>query len=101
MSGGAGQLVITCVTYTKKFESDLKKAPAEIVESAKEALGDLLKNPRPAWIRFEKLKGYKNPNLYSIHVTKNHSHKISFELDGSVAKLRRFGTHKKIDNDAR
>lgn len=94
---GAGGAVIAELTYTDRFKSDLKKAPKEIAESAREALKALLKNPRPKWVKFEKLSGYKNPSLYTIHATKNHSHKISFEVVGSVAKLRRFGTHKEID----
>ncbi|MBI5752024.1 MAG: hypothetical protein HZA59_07755 [Hydrogenophilales bacterium] len=94
---GAGGAVITAFSRTDRFVSDIKKASPEIAASAKEALKDLLKNPRPKWIKFEKLSGYKNPNLYTIHATKNHSHKISFEINGNVAKLRRFGTHKEID----
>lgn len=94
---GAGGVVISALSYTARFTSDLKKAPKEIADSARAALKELLKNPRPKWIKFEKLSGYKNPSLYTIHATKNHSHKISFEVVGNVAKLRRFGTHKEID----
>lgn len=53
--------------------------------------------PPPARLRFEKLTGYKNPSIYTIHVTRNHSHKLSFELVGNVAVLRKIGTHKEID----
>lgn len=94
---GAGGIVITELSFSTRFASDLKKAPKETADSAKDALKELLKNPRPKWIKFEKLSGYKNPCLYTIHATKNHSHKISFEVVGNIAKLRRFGTHKKID----
>lgn len=94
---GKGGVVIAELSLTERFKSDLKKAPKEIADSAKEAIEGLLKNPMPAWIRFHKLGGYKNPSLYTIHATKNHSHKISLEVVGNVAKLRRFGTHKEID----
>jgi hypothetical protein len=51
----------------------------------------------PGRLRFEKLSGYKNPAIYTIHVTANHSHKVSFALLGTTAILRKIGTHKEID----
>lgn len=51
--------------------------------------------PIPPGLEFEKLKGYDNPSLYTIHVGGNC--KVSMEIDGSIARLRRVGTHKEID----
>lgn len=69
----------------------------DMAESAINALEDLLKDPQPARLRLHKLQGYKNPKVYTIDITTNKSHKISFELIGSVAVLRKAGTHKEID----
>lgn len=38
-----------------------------------------------------------NPSIFTIHATRNHSHKISFEIEGDVAIMRKIGTHKEID----
>ena len=65
---------------------------------AADALAGLLNNPMPNAIRFEKLKGNNKPPIYTIHLTPNHSHKASFEIVNGVAKLRRIGTHKQVDN---
>lgn len=58
-------------------------------------LRDLLKNPRPHGLAFEKLKGYKRPDIYTIHVTGNY--KISFEIKGDLVILRRVSDHDTID----
>ena len=79
------------------FQKSFKKLPKNIQEEAREAIKGLLKEPIPKKYRFEKLNGYKNPNVYTIHVTRNHSHKLSFEVLRGVAILRFVGTHKKID----
>lgn len=79
------------------IRDDLGKLPPALKESAKEAIKALLRYPQPASIRLEKLSGYKNPGVYTIHLTRNHSHKASFEYVGDVAVFRRIGTHKEID----
>lgn len=96
---GEGGVAITGLTFTDGFARTLKKLPREIQEAAREALKGLTQNPRPAALRFHKLSGYKNPALYTIDATGNHSHKISLEVDGNVAILRRIGTHKEIDRN--
>ena len=83
-----------------RFENDFRKLPPEIKQQAREAIQQLLKygkSPFPKSLNFEKLRGYKNPNIYTIHVTSNHSHKASFELRGDVAVFRQIGTHKELD----
>ncbi len=49
----------------------------------------------PPGLAFEKLHGYSNPDIYTIHVTGNY--KISFEISKAIAFLRRVGTHDEID----
>lgn len=79
------------------FVASFKRLPPSIREEAAHAIADLCRDPLPRRLRFEKLVGYKNPSIYTVHVTGNHSHKLSFELAGDTAILRRVGTHKEID----
>lgn len=79
------------------FAASAKRLPAEVLDHLKQALKDLIKDPQPKRIRLEKLKGNNRPPIYTIHVTPNHSHKLSFEIIGDVAVLRVVGTHKEID----
>lgn len=81
----------------KSFQNSYKSLPDDVKASFKEAYRQLLEDPQPKKLRLEKLAGYKNPGIYTIHITANHSHKLSFELIGSIAELRRIGTHKEID----
>lgn len=85
--------------FSKRFERDYRKLKIDIRIHVDDALKELQKFPRPASIRFEKLKGHKRPNIFSIHATSNHSHKITFEIENTTAKFRRIGTHKEIDDD--
>lgn len=83
--------------YLEPVRSALAALPPEIREQARVSIAALLQSPLPARIRFEKLSGYRNPSIYTIHLTHNHSHKASFELVGNKAVFRRIGTHKQID----
>jgi hypothetical protein len=96
---GDGGLQIKEVKTLQSFDKDYKKLSLEIKKQANERLKSLLENPLPKKLRFEKLKDHKNPAVYTIHVTANHSHKASMEIKGEVAFLRRIGTHKKIDKE--
>lgn len=79
------------------FQNDYRALDAEVKAAAKEALSVLLRDPQPKKLRLEKLSGYKRPGIYTIHITANHSHKLSFELVDGIAVARRIGTHKLID----
>jgi mRNA-degrading endonuclease RelE of RelBE toxin-antitoxin system len=80
-----------------RFGRELKSLSLDLQKQAKTALELLKANPYSGRLRLEKLSGYKNPNIYTVHVTANHSHKISFEIEGTNAILRRIATHKEID----
>jgi hypothetical protein len=82
----------------RRFERDMKALPPEILEAAKDAIRDLFKLPIPAARRLHRLHGYRNPKVYTIDVLSNHSYKISLEIEGDVATLRRVATHKTIDS---
>ena len=68
---------------------------AAIQKRVDQTLEKLLGNPHENRIRFEKLKGYRNPAIYTVHVTGNF--KISMEIDGNRAILRRVAVHDVID----
>lgn len=94
---GSGGVDITQLVFTKGFERQYKKLPPEIKKLIPDKLNDLKNTPRPAGLRFEKLKGYSNPNIYTIHITGNY--KLSFEIDGNTAFLRCVGNHNEIDRN--
>ncbi len=82
------------------FENSYRRLTPDIKQQAKEAIKKLLscgKSPFPKSLCFEKMKGYKNPNIYAIHITPNNSHKASFEIIKNVAVFRQIGTHKELD----
>lgn len=88
---------VASVAYTKRFEKDLKKIKkkdSELYANVLQAIEDLLKDPRPGYLRFEKLQ---NPDgVYTVHVRGNV--KISMEFDGDAATLRRVANHDTIDS---
>jgi len=93
---GAGGLIITALVPGKRYVREYRKLTAEMQSRVDEKLEDLLKNPRPSGLAFEKLKSYANPSIYTIHITGNY--KLSFEIiEGSLAFLRRVAPHGEID----
>lgn len=60
-----------------------------------EKIRDLMAEIMPPGLRFEKLGGYHNPDIYTIHITGNY--KVSMTIDGEIATLRRVGCHDEID----
>jgi len=92
---GSGGVVIRTLKAGKTFERDVKKLAPDYRHRLKEKLGDLLKDPRPPGLGFEKLKGHNSPPIYTCHIDGNY--KFSFEIEGDVAFMRRAGTHNDID----
>ncbi len=86
------------IERNSRFDQDLKRLPLDIQNAAKEAIRDLMRDPIPATRRLHPLTGFKNPKVYTIDVFSNHLYKISFEIDGPKAILRRIHTHKTIDS---
>lgn len=89
---GAGGVVITLLSKTRRFEKDYARLGDKRVDKVLKAL---MQNPLPPGLRFEKLKGRSSPDIYTVHVTGNC--KISMSIAGSTATLRRLGTHDEID----
>lgn len=94
---GFGGVVIRELDYEAVFKKEFKKLDPILQQRVQKALLNLLKSPRPAGLRFEKLKGYNNPDIYTVHVTGNY--KISFEIKNDVAILRRIHNHNEIDRN--
>lgn len=92
---GAGGVVIAEVQSGRRFERDFKRLSPDLKTRVEEKLVDLQSNPRPPGIGFEKLKGYSNPDIYTIHITGNY--KVSFSIEAQTAYLRRVGNHDEID----
>ena len=92
---GAGGVVILELKTSSRFKKQFKKIPPEIKKDLEQVFTHLLENPRPSGLRFEKLKGYRKTDIYTIHI--NGNYKISFEIESSTAKLRCVGVHNEID----
>lgn len=92
---GSGGVIIEQVTYGSRFKKEYKKLSSELQNQVDSTVDSLIGKNRSAGIRFEKLKGYANPNIYTVHVTGNY--KLSFEINGNIAFLRRVGNHNEID----
>lgn len=69
----------------------------EIQKEVHAALADLQREVIPSKRRLHQLENYKDPKIHTIDVPSNHSYKISLEIDGATATLRRVATHKTID----
>lgn len=63
---GTGGVVIAEIDYTPRFRKDYRKLPESLRRLVQDKLRDLQRNPMPPGLRFEKLKGYRNPSLYSF-----------------------------------
>lgn len=83
---------------SQRFQRDFKRLDEDQRDRVIQALKDLLLPEIPAKYRLNKLQGYKRPSIYAIHITPNHSHKLTMEIKGTTAILRRVGTHREIDD---
>lgn len=92
---GAGGVVITRWSKSKRFHRDYDKLELSMRDLVDSKLQDLARNPMPPGLAFEKLKGHNSPPVYTVHVTGNY--KISMEISGGHAFLRRVGPHNEID----
>jgi hypothetical protein len=85
------------IQWTERFKKAYKSLSPEIQREVHDVLLDLVKEYVPNSRRMAPLGGYKNPKVFVVHVTSNHSHKMSFEIQGDPAILRTVDTHKAID----
>jgi mRNA-degrading endonuclease RelE of RelBE toxin-antitoxin system len=92
---GAGGIVIARWKKSHRFHREYKKLDIDLCDRVDECLQKLVHDPIPAGLRFEKLKGYDEPDIYTIHV--NDNYKISFEIIKGTAYLRRVAPHNEMD----
>lgn len=90
-------MALKTVRINARFKKEYKALDAPLKAAVDDALRDLLTVPIPPGRRFHALNGYKNPKLYTIDVTSNKAYKISMEIEGECAVLRRIATHREID----
>ena len=83
------------------FKSDLRRAPADVVDDASAALKKLKANPHSNGLRLHPLQGYPKPTIFKIDVRPDKSWQITFEMQGRTAVLLRIGTHKELDRRPR
>lgn len=86
------------VTYTDAFKKDYAGLAIDIQNLVDECIRDILKDPIPGARRAHSVtpRG-KKPTIYTVDVTSNKAYKLSYQMNGGVATLRRVGTHKNID----
>lgn len=94
-------IAVTGFAFSERFKSEFASLPGDVAKAAKDALELLQKNPRARSLRLHPLTGLPKPSVWKIDVFANHSWQITFELNGSIAQLKRIGTHKSIDRDPR
>ena len=92
---------ITGFAYSLRFAADLKSAPADVQQAALQALNLLVLNPTAKSLRLHPLKGMPKPTVWKLDVFANHAWQITFEINGTIAELKRLGTHKTIDRAPR
>lgn len=92
---GAGGVEIVRYTFKPSFEKDYKKLTPQLQDKFKKQVKKLFSANKTGTLSFEKLKGYKRPDIYTIHIEGNY--KASFEIEGNVAVFRRIGSHDRID----
>lgn len=84
---------VTALRRTQRFDADLRDAPADIQAAARQALGQLLQDPREVSLRVHPLKGVGKPTVFKLEILKNRSWQVSFVMNGHEAVLRRLGAH--------
>ena len=92
---GSGGVKITLWRKSKRFHRDYDKLTLELRDLVDQKLQELVKVPMPPGLRFEKIKAYTSPDIYTFHVTGNY--KVSLEINGGTAFLRRVADHDEID----
>ncbi len=93
---GAGGVSIASFKFKPSFEKDYKKLTPQLQDKFKKQAKKLFEANKAGTLSFEKLKGYKRPDIYTIHIEGNY--KASFEIEGNVAIFRRIGSHDRIDS---
>lgn len=84
---------------TGTFDRDYKRLSPELQKAVDQCILDLFRSPIPSMRRAHRINN-SFPKVFSVDVTSNHSHKISFQIEGEECILRRVGTHAQIDRSS-
>lgn len=86
------------VVLSQRFQKDYKSLPPDIQHAVVACIEDFERDPLPESRRPHSVspKGQR-PIVYTLDITSNKSHKLSFEVQGESVIVRRVGTHKQID----
>lgn len=88
---------IATIELTERFKRDFKRLDPVLQLRVQDILADqLIPWPTRGALRHHTLSGIKPP-VHVLDVVGNHSHQITFQLNGDVATLLRVGTHREID----
>ena len=87
---------VTALRRTERFEREFKRLDDQLQDAVRKALKELLNSPIPKALRHHTLGGHR-PTIHVIDATRNHSHQVTFEVNGTEAILLRIATHKEID----
>ena len=82
--------------YKQSFKKDYNQLPPAVRKRADRCLEDLLSNPFPRSRQVKKRKGARknNPDIWQARVTRDV--RLTFEMDGETAILRRIDTHSRV-----
>ena len=83
-------LKITRFKEKPSFKKDVKRLDTKAIKDLERALRDLMGEVPPG----RKFKKLKDSDVYTIRVSLNY--RLSFELDGDIAILRRVGPRQKF-----
>lgn len=89
------------IELSRRFVKDFRGLPPDIRRAVVQCIEDFERDPLPESRRPHSVtpKGQR-PIIYTLDVTPNKSHKLSFEVVDDVVIVRRVGTHKQIDRAA-
>ena len=90
---------VRTVLFTDSFKRDYKRLSVDLQRQVDECIKDLYRDTIPASRRRHRINSDRYPKVFSVDVTSNKSHKLSFEYEGKAVKLRRIGTHGEIDRN--
>ena len=88
---------IASIEFTDRFKRDFKRLDAVLQRRVEKILAEqLIPWPGRGSLRHHTLSG-PYPPVHVIDVMGNHSHQVTFRMDGDTARLLRVGTHREID----
>ena len=82
------------VRTTKRFDKDYDSLPDEVKETVDEKLTLFISNSRHPSLRIKKMEGGRE--IWEMRVSDNY--RLTFEMTGNEAILRRVGTHNVLRN---